>query len=281
MGTDFNRAGLDVNAFLLTTRAGDVVVNLQTADTAIVFDSEWNPSMDAQAQDRAHRIGQQKEVLVLRMITAKSIEENVMERASFKRGLKKKVIRAGMFDEQSKDCERQAMLRELFGEDKYHIFMETDEERRQKIAPRARLLVDKEISEWSTTVLKALLKKATVSGAGSWGSCRVIDISLINGAKKRRAATENVGEEQSLQDDIRKETTRRKRQASHAVSGDEGGTDTVAAAENHKESPASVFLMATRLASAGVAATAQANDVEDGNGTGGENSFVPSLQMTW
>lgn len=50
-------------------------LNLQTADTVIIFDSDWNPQMDLQAQDRVHRIGQEKEVIVLRLITNNSIEE--------------------------------------------------------------------------------------------------------------------------------------------------------------------------------------------------------------
>lgn len=212
----FNCKGSEVNVFLLTTRAGGLGVNLQTADTVIIFDLDWNPSMDQQAQDRAHRIGQQKEVLVLRMITAKSIEETVMERASFKRGLEKKIIRAGMFDEQSKDADRQAFLRELLrvdqpvsdeeqedglpteeeinrllarSEEEFEIFTEIDEERRLEINPNPRLLVDTEVPEWATKVPKALLLKAKTSGAGNWASSYGTDFGE---PKKRRAATANV-----------------------------------------------------------------------------------------
>lgn len=219
MVNDFNSAGSEVNVFLLTTRAGGLGVNLQTADTVIIFDSDWNPSMDQQAQDRAHRIGQRREVLVLRLLTAKSIEESVLERASFKRGLEKKIIRAGMFDEQSKDSERQAMLRELLrvegpvsdddveddglptedevnrilarSEEEFHEFMKVDEERKTEIASRSRLLSESEIPEWASVVPKALREKAKSSGAGHWNS-NAIDIVNTHGPKKRRAATENV-----------------------------------------------------------------------------------------
>lgn len=90
-------------------------MSIQTADTVIIFDIDWNPSMDQQAQDRAHRIGQRKEILVFRLLTAKSAEKNVLQSASFKSciqnlGLEKKVSRAEMSDEQSKDSERQAIL---------------------------------------------------------------------------------------------------------------------------------------------------------------------------
>jgi SNF2 family DNA or RNA helicase len=65
----FNEKDSEYDIFLLSTRAGGLGLNLQTADTVIIFDSDWNPQMDLQAQDRAHRIGQKKEVIVLRFIT--------------------------------------------------------------------------------------------------------------------------------------------------------------------------------------------------------------------
>lgn len=99
---EFNDPNTIYNVFLLTTRAGGLGVNLQTADTVIIFDSDWNPQMDLQAADRAHRIGQRREVRIIRFITARSVEEDVLERASFKRGLEQKIITAGMFDEKSK-----------------------------------------------------------------------------------------------------------------------------------------------------------------------------------
>lgn len=59
---EFNDESQDYFIFLLSTRAGGLGLNLQTADTVIIFDSDWNPHQDLQAQDRAHRIGQQNEV---------------------------------------------------------------------------------------------------------------------------------------------------------------------------------------------------------------------------
>lgn len=55
--------------FLLSTRAGGLGINLTSADTVIIYDSDWNPQMDLQAMDRAHRIGQKNRVMVYRMIT--------------------------------------------------------------------------------------------------------------------------------------------------------------------------------------------------------------------
>ena len=65
---------------MLSTRAGGLGINLFTADTVILYDSDWNPQQDLQAQDRAHRIGQKKEVKVFRLVTADSIEEKVLTR---------------------------------------------------------------------------------------------------------------------------------------------------------------------------------------------------------
>ena len=66
---DFNAPGSDVFVFLLSTRAGGLGINLATADTVVLYDSDWNPQVDLQAIDRAHRIGQKKEVHVYRFIT--------------------------------------------------------------------------------------------------------------------------------------------------------------------------------------------------------------------
>ncbi|XP_050702460.1 lymphocyte-specific helicase-like [Eriocheir sinensis] len=94
---DFNQAGSDDFLFLLSTRAGGLGLNLATADTVIIYDSDWNPQCDLQAQDRCHRIGQTNPVLVLRLITASSIDERIVERAAMKRKLEKLIIQSGKF----------------------------------------------------------------------------------------------------------------------------------------------------------------------------------------
>ncbi|CAH7687939.1 SNF2 family N-terminal domain-domain-containing protein [Phakopsora pachyrhizi] len=113
----FNHPECDVHLFILSTRAGGLGLNLQTADTVIIFDSDWNPHQDLQAQDRAHRIGQKKEVRVLRLITSKSVEEHIMSKAQFKLDMDKKVIQAGRFDHKSSAEERELFLRELLEDD--------------------------------------------------------------------------------------------------------------------------------------------------------------------
>ncbi|KAI7374399.1 chromatin remodeling complex SWI/SNF component SWI2, partial [Hortaea werneckii] len=89
---EFNAPGSDYFCFLLSTRAGGLGLNLQTADTVIIYDSDWNPHQDLQAQDRAHRIGQKNEVRILRLISSNSVEEKILERAQFKLDMDGKVI---------------------------------------------------------------------------------------------------------------------------------------------------------------------------------------------
>jgi ATP-dependent helicase STH1/SNF2 len=107
----FNAPGSEYFCFLLSTRAGGLGLNLQTADTVIIYDSDWNPHQDLQAQDRAHRIGQKNEVRILRLISSNSVEEKILERAKYKLDMDGKVIQAGKFDNKSSEKERDAMLR--------------------------------------------------------------------------------------------------------------------------------------------------------------------------
>lgn len=110
----FNDEGSEYFCFLLSTRAGGLGLNLQTADTVIIFDSDWNPHQDLQAQDRAHRIGQKNEVRIIRLITEDSVEEMILERAHAKLEIDGKVIQAGKFDNKSTTEEQEALLRALF-----------------------------------------------------------------------------------------------------------------------------------------------------------------------
>jgi SWI/SNF-related matrix-associated actin-dependent regulator of chromatin subfamily A member 5 len=77
---DFTSPGTDKFIFLISTRAGGLGLNLMTANTVILYDSDWNPQMDLQAMDRAHRIGQKKQVRVYRLITKNTMEEKMVEK---------------------------------------------------------------------------------------------------------------------------------------------------------------------------------------------------------
>ncbi|KAK4689103.1 ATP-dependent DNA helicase, partial [Tremellales sp. Uapishka_1] len=96
----FNNGGQAKGAcklFLLSTRAGGLGINLVSADTVIFFDQDWNPQMDLQAQDRAHRIGQTKPVLIFRLVSAHTIETKILQKAGNKRKLEALVISQGKF----------------------------------------------------------------------------------------------------------------------------------------------------------------------------------------
>ncbi|KAB5554929.1 snf2 family helicase ATPase [Coniochaeta sp. 2T2.1] len=85
----------EMKLFLLSTRAGGQGINLASADTVILFDSDWNPQQDLQAQDRAHRIGQTRPVIVYRLATKGTVEETLLMSADAKRRLEKLVIKKG------------------------------------------------------------------------------------------------------------------------------------------------------------------------------------------
>ncbi|KAF2856229.1 chromodomain helicase-like protein [Plenodomus tracheiphilus IPT5] len=99
----FNAPGSEDYCFLLSTRAGGLGINLMTADTVVIFDSDWNPQADLQAMARAHRIGQQKPVSVYRLVSKDTIEEEILERARNKRMLEFITIQRGVTDRQQKE----------------------------------------------------------------------------------------------------------------------------------------------------------------------------------
>lgn len=107
----FNATDSPYFCFLLSTRAGGLGLNLQTADTVIIFDSDWNPMMDLQAQDRAHRIGQTKVVRVYRLICSGTVEVKILEQANRKLQVDAQVIQAGQFNNNSTELDRHEMLK--------------------------------------------------------------------------------------------------------------------------------------------------------------------------
>lgn len=100
--TRFNDPNSNRFVFLLSTRAGGLGINLTSADTVIIFDSDWNPQNDIQATARAHRIGQEREVKVYRLVTARTYEADMFDRASKKLGLNTAVFHRGAFDSKSR-----------------------------------------------------------------------------------------------------------------------------------------------------------------------------------
>ncbi len=110
--------------FLLSTRAGGQGINLASADTVILFDSDWNPQQDLQAQDRAHRIGQTRPVIVYRLATKGTVEESLLMSADAKRRLEKLVIKKGGF----KSMGQKVDLRETLDKDTLQALLLKDGE---------------------------------------------------------------------------------------------------------------------------------------------------------
>jgi SWI/SNF-related matrix-associated actin-dependent regulator 1 of chromatin subfamily A len=95
---DFNRDGSETSVFLLTTRAGGLGINLAGADTVIIFDSDWNPQVDRQAENRAHRLGQTRPVTVIRLVTKETVDEHVVMVAGRKAALERAVLKYNVTD---------------------------------------------------------------------------------------------------------------------------------------------------------------------------------------
>ncbi|KAK3275497.1 hypothetical protein CYMTET_16377 [Cymbomonas tetramitiformis] len=139
--------------FMLSTRAGGLGLNLQTADTVIIMDSDWNPQADLQAEDRAHRIGQTKEVRVFTLASKGTIDEHILRRAADKRLIDNKVIQAGMFNNNSDAGERQKMLEQVMrqGSDRLEGDLPSDFEINEKVARNEEefLLFERMDAEWA------------------------------------------------------------------------------------------------------------------------------------
>lgn len=125
---EFNEDDSKKFVFMLSTRAGGLGINLATADVVIIYDSDWNPQMDLQAMDRAHRIGQKKQVKVFRFITENTVEEKIVERAEVKLRLDKLVIQQGrLADSKAQTLNKDEMLN-MIRHGANHVFASKDSE---------------------------------------------------------------------------------------------------------------------------------------------------------
>ncbi|KAK9476757.1 SNF2 family N-terminal domain-containing protein [Lipomyces japonicus] len=109
----FNAPGSPDFVFLLSTRAGGLGINLMTADTVVIFDSDWNPQADLQAMARAHRIGQKSHVMVYRFVSKDTVEEEVLERARRKMILEYAIISLGITDNSGASTKPEPTSKEL------------------------------------------------------------------------------------------------------------------------------------------------------------------------
>lgn len=104
-----------LSVFLLSARAGGLGLNLQSADTVILFDLDWNPQNDKQAVARVHRVGQQREVRVIRLVSDTAVERHMEERCREKLEMEEKIMGAGMFRRQATAEQRRQALRAVLG----------------------------------------------------------------------------------------------------------------------------------------------------------------------
>ena len=110
---EFNDSSNDLFVFLLSTRAGGLGINLTAADTVILFDSDWNPHQDSQAQDRCHRIGQKRPVVVYRLLTSGSVEIDIMKKQISKKKLERLTIQGGDYRMAGRRQSRAVSLEDL------------------------------------------------------------------------------------------------------------------------------------------------------------------------
>nr|XP_020170618.1 ATP-dependent DNA helicase DDM1-like [Aegilops tauschii subsp. strangulata] len=142
---EFNDLNSGLNVFILSTRAGGLGINLTSADTCILYDSDWNPQMDLQAMDRCHRIGQTKPVHVYRLATSNSVEGRIIKRAFGKLKLEHVVIGKGQFQQDAAkpnaldEAELLALLRDEQGEEDRMIQTDISDEDLLKVMDRSDL----------------------------------------------------------------------------------------------------------------------------------------------
>uniref|UniRef100_A0A3B5B1X6 SWI/SNF related, matrix associated, actin dependent regulator of chromatin, subfamily a, member 2 n=1 Tax=Stegastes partitus TaxID=144197 RepID=A0A3B5B1X6_9TELE len=253
----FNEEGSQYFIFLLSTRAGGLGLNLQAADTVVIFDSDWNPHQDLQAQDRAHRIGQQNEVRVLRLCTVNSVEEKILAAAKYKLNVDQKVIQAGMFDQKSSSHERRAFLQAILeheeqneeedevpddetlnqmiarNEDEFELFMRMDMDRRREDARnpkrKPRLMEEDELPSWiikdDAEVERLTYEEEEEKMFGRGSRCRRdVDYSDTLTEKQWLRAIED-GNLEEMEEEIRlKKRKRKRRQDKDSSSREEGSS---------------------------------------------------------
>ena len=124
---EYNAEGSEKFLFMLSTRAGGLGINLYTADVVILYDSDWNPQMDLQAMDRAHRIGQKKQVRVFRLVVENTVDEKIVEKAEIKLKLDRMIIQQGKLAEQKANLNKDEMVN-MIRHGASHIFSSKDGE---------------------------------------------------------------------------------------------------------------------------------------------------------
>ena len=184
----FNAPDSEKFIFLLSTRAGGLGINLQTANVVILYDSDWNPQADLQAQDRAHRIGQKKPVQVFRLVTEHTIEEKVVERAQQKLKLDAMVVQQGRLKEKDKLSRDELLAAVRFGADK--VFKSKDSSITDddiELILEAGKKKTQELNEKLVTAEKGDLLDFKLDGGGNMQTFEGVDYSKQDFAQAKAA----------------------------------------------------------------------------------------------
>ncbi|GAX76004.1 hypothetical protein CEUSTIGMA_g3447.t1 [Chlamydomonas eustigma] len=186
---EFNRPGSDSFAFLLSLRAGGVGLNLQAADTVIFYDSDWNPAMEDQAQARAHRIGQLRQVMVLRLLTAGTIEEHIHRVSDEKRKFADSSITGGFFDGHTSAEDRRKYLLSILTQAAGSSALGVHEDGSSVLPPSVQQLHDAGVLERTITsdkdlddIMMSRSKQAHIKEGKQTHQMTVVNDVLLQGA---------------------------------------------------------------------------------------------------
>eukprot|EP01022_Parablepharisma_sp_SALTPOND_P011756 TRINITY_DN149_c0_g2_i1.p1 TRINITY_DN149_c0_g2~~TRINITY_DN149_c0_g2_i1.p1 ORF type:complete len:1444 (+),score=199.37 TRINITY_DN149_c0_g2_i1:629-4960(+) len=166
----------NIFCFLLSTRAGGLGVTLTAADTVIFYDNDWNPTMDAQATDRAHRIGQTKKVSIYRLITKGTVEERIVKRAKQKQNVQATVYSGGAF--KGDVFKPKEVIELLYDEDerkKHQQMAAAQQVKKAKKKEPENMEVEERKKETEKKQLFAIKKQANTNNAGKEGEEKMSD----------------------------------------------------------------------------------------------------------
>lgn len=210
----YSKPDSDRFVFLLCTKAGGLGINLTAADTVIIYDSDWNPQNDLQAQARCHRIGQQKMVKIYRLLCRNTYEREMFDKASLKLGLDKAILQS-MNTTQNKDgtTSKQMSKKEiedLLKKGAYGAVMDDDnagdkfcEEDIDSILQRRTQIITMESEKGST------FSKASFASSGNRSDINIDDPDFWNKWAKRADIDTTIGEKDETEDLVLSEPRRR------------------------------------------------------------------------
>ena len=242
----FNAENSEYAVFLLSTRACGLGLNLWTADTVILFDSDWNPQQDLQAMARCHRIGQKREVRIFRIIADGTIEESIIDRAQKKLDLERKAIECGKFDFSISGKERKDFLKEILAqrvevnnkyrsdierkklnqllsrtEEEWKEFEEMDKEKQNGFLS---LLTDKTLPEWLDEITTEKDMAAPLPAKRRRKKMNYNDTAYWNEIEKQCQAKDEEDDEKT-EEKKKKKRMKRKRKRQEQVDGEQAEED--------------------------------------------------------